>query len=111
MFFEIRTRPAPVPAHIVSGSLARDSALRLLPPFVVPNGEVAVLFVSVTLPSGGQSAAEPHGPVKITGLGTTATLQFSSRNARSPPAFCVRQIRWAPTKIVFETSGSEMTGA
>jgi hypothetical protein len=68
--------------------------------------------VNVDTPSGDQSFAEPHAPVNSRSLGNspTAVLQCASRNAWSPPAFCVRQTRCAPTKIVFETTGSVIVG-
>ena len=86
----------------------------MLPPFVVPYGDVAVLFVSVDVPSFGQSAGLPQAPVKrklsgLSGPMIEATLQCASRKARSPPAFDVLQTLCAPMKIVFVRSGSEMT--
>ena len=86
----------------------------MLPPFVVPYGEVAALFVSVEVPSFGQSAGVPQAPVKsrlsgLSGPMTEATLQCCSRNERSPPAFDVLQTLVAPVKIVFVRTGSEIT--
>src|SRR5262245_523774 len=107
-FREISSRPAPVPAHSVPASRARAIAEMVLPLFVAPKD----VPVSVAEPSGGQSAGEPHAPVKSRSLGNspTAVLQCASRKARSPPAVDVRQTRCAPTKIVLVTSGSEIVG-
>src|SRR6185436_17271814 len=108
----MNTRPAPVPAQSVAASFARAIAVMFVPPFVVPHGDVAVAFVSVTLPSGGQFSCEPHAPVNSRSLGNspTAVLQWFSRNVRSPPAVVVRHTRCAPTKIVFVWNGSEIVG-
>src|SRR3954462_1658783 len=110
MFFEISTRPAPVPAHIVPSSLPRDSAEMVLPVFVGPQ----VVPVSVAVPSFGQSAGEPQAPVNCRLLGSlpgiVVTLQCASRNERSPPPVDVRQTLCAPTKIVFVRPGSETVG-
>src|SRR5262249_7609304 len=63
MFFAISTRPPPVPAHIVPSSAPRESDEMVLPPFVVPYGDVAPALVNVDVPSFSQSAAVPHAPV------------------------------------------------
>src|SRR5207247_1125173 len=80
-FLVTSTRPAPVPAHIVSLSRPRVSELIVLPAFVAPKPAP----VSVDAPSGDQSFADPHAPVNSRSLGNspTAVLQWASRNARS----------------------------
>src|SRR4051812_48567525 len=115
MFFEISTPPAPGPAHNAPSSWPPGTAAIVLPPFVVPYGDVAVLFVSVDVPSFGQSAGEPQAPVNCRLLaslpGIVVTLQCASRKARSPPPVDVLQTLCAPRKIVFVRTGSETVGA
>ena len=92
-FFEMKTRPVVVAAHIVPVSLPRSIAATLPPERLVPRKSVAFDAVRLVLPAGPICTKSPH-------VGLAAEVvnsgQFASRNAWLPPQSWVRQTLFEP---------------
>src|SRR6478735_748207 len=102
-FVEMNTRPVVVAAQALDVSSVVRSIAAMLPPARLPKAA----FVSLVGPSCAQS---PHSAVNV----PVHSLQIACASAivlEPRPAVLVRKTVWVPANSVFETTGSEITGA
>src|SRR5262245_17757805 len=102
-FFEMNTRPVVVAAHAEEESATVRSTAATFPPARLPKAA----FVSLVGPSSAQSPQTAvNVPVHSLQIACASAIVLDPR-----PAVFVRKTVWVPANSVFETTGSEITGA